>query len=183
MRLQTKYLAEKLKQLDTYITTLIVGSFVNLYGQLLVPILRGETEPLQSFLYQFKNFPISVLLSVFLGYAFPFLVNIFTGVYTRYQHRIYESQALFPALKPDPVFRSNPDGKIILAGENTQKILDQYSIKYAQDILGKETWEKILLGHEEEIDVYVPSIKARFIVVYARTKDGLINIYMTERRT
>ncbi|MEE8368248.1 MAG: hypothetical protein V3S30_08010, partial [Thermoanaerobaculia bacterium] len=99
------YLGEKLRQRDTYYTALVVGLLINVYSQLLVPLLRGHEDPLAKFSEEFETHPILVSVSIGLGFCFPFLVGIYAAVTTRYARRKVDLRVWFPDYKPDPVFR------------------------------------------------------------------------------
>lgn len=58
-----RYTADKLKCLNTYFVAAIVGSFINLYGHVLVPMLRSEQNPVDQFLTEFMAAPAVVSLS------------------------------------------------------------------------------------------------------------------------
>ena len=41
-----RYIAEKLSSCNIYVVAGVVGTFINLYGHLLVPFFRGEANPI-----------------------------------------------------------------------------------------------------------------------------------------
>ena len=66
-----RYIGEKLRDKSVYVLMLIVGSIINLYGQLLLPWFRGSFDPPVDFLIEFEIRPEVTIFSVFLGFAFP----------------------------------------------------------------------------------------------------------------
>ncbi len=107
---------DKLHDPTTYGLAFFVGTLINLYGQLLVPWIRGFGDPLTVFVQEFKVRPYLTVFSVFLGYAFPFCVGIYSSVARLYKNRCVESIADFPERKPDPVFRAAQDGQLVEVG-------------------------------------------------------------------
>ena len=97
-------LRDKLKDPQVYIIAGIVGSLINVYGQLLVPWLRGAANPFVAYVNEMVNNPVLFALSTAVAFLFPFCVSTFTAVMTRYKNRRVESVADFPDRKPDPVF-------------------------------------------------------------------------------
>jgi len=63
-------------------TALVVGTLINLYGQVLVPWLRGA-DVLGALGRSFEEAPVVALLSVALGFAFPWLVSAYAGARVR----------------------------------------------------------------------------------------------------
>lgn len=81
----------------------IVGTFINLYGHVLVPVLRGEQHPVNRFVIELGISPGVVSLSILLAYIFPMFVGVYSSVATRFQTRGFERRSWFPDNKPDPV--------------------------------------------------------------------------------
>lgn len=181
MRLVLRLIWEKLQDRTTYGVALIVGTLINAYGQLLVPWFRGSVDPILTFVIEFELRPELTILSVFLAYAFPFCVGIYSAVAARYKNRRIESIADFPERKPDPVFRANRSGRLVEVGANTKALFDRYKIDCAQKILGEELWFKIISGAstDERPRVYFEAEGVEYMVAHARTGDDQINIYMT----
>lgn len=124
---------------------------------------------------------MTTALSVFLGYAFPFCVGIYSSVTTRYKNRRIESIADFPERKPDPVFRVARNGDLVEAGRLTQEMFEKHQITNAKQILGNEVWECI--QNERRLDpdttIYFGAEATRYSASYAITSDRQINIYLT----
>jgi hypothetical protein len=59
-----------------------VGTLINFYGHFLVPILRGQRDPLGAFLAEIYDAPAITLLSVGIAYLFPFLVGLYSTLRT-----------------------------------------------------------------------------------------------------
>jgi len=186
-----RYTKEKLQQRNTYVMTFIVGTLINVYGQLLVPILRGNPDPWGELFHKFKIEPGLALLSVVLGYFFPFVVSTTSAVLQRYQHRRFESRALFPDYKPDPVFRASSDGTIVDAGAFTRRVFNERGVGRVQELLGEDIWSRIVAHESErragellnsETEVECAPLGGRFLVVHSTTHHGEINIYMTRRQ-
>ena len=76
---------QKLRERETYLLSLVVGTVINLYGQLLVPWFRGSASPWDDFVQEATVRPGLMVTSVALGYAFPFCVGIYSSVMTRYR--------------------------------------------------------------------------------------------------
>ena len=180
-RFLARLLNEKLHDRTTYILAAVVGSLINGYGQLLVPWLRSNLNPFEVFLTEINTRPTWTILSVFLAFAFPFCVGIYSAVASRYKNRRIESLASFPEQKPDPVFRAKKDGQFVEVGANTQKFFSRFNIANAPGILGDDIWSKIISG-EQPGSNFVTNFDAegiKYVVVYALTRDEEINVYMT----
>lgn len=172
---------EKLRDRHTYGVALVVGTVINLYGQLLVPWLRGTADPFSLIGHEFQERPALTLFSIFLGYAFPLCVGVYSSVATRYRNRRVESIADFPERKPDPVFRANRSGEVIEAGATTIEYFRKYSIFRAQKLLGEKLWTDIVNGSqtENELKVFFEGEGCYFLVKHAQTPKGDYNIYLT----
>lgn len=172
---------DKLRDRTTYILAAVVGTLINVYGQLLVPWFRDFGDPFAVFAQEFEVRPYLAVFSVFLGYAFPFCVGIYSSVVTRYKNRRIESIADFPERKPDPVFRAAQSGRLVEVGAATQGFFDKYEIDCAQKILGEATWAEIVSGKWAEIGttVYFAAEDVNFLVAHAPTANDEINIYLS----
>ena len=180
-RLTGRLIGDKLRDRTTYVLAAIVGTLINLYGQLLVPWFRGSANPFETFANHLQDSPGLTYFSIFLGYAFPFCVGIYSGVAARYKNRRLESIADFPERKPDPVFRATKSGRLVEVGAITQKLFDRYEIDCAQKILGEGVWAEIISGKptERRIEIYFEAEDARYLVVHAATANDQINVYLT----
>jgi hypothetical protein len=181
MNLILRLIGDKLRDRTTYVLALFVGTLINLYGQLLVPWLRDYGDPFFIFYLEYYKQPSVTLFSVFLAYAFPFCVGIYSSVATRYKNRRIESIADFPERKPDPVFRATQSGKLVEVGAATQNFFDKYEIDSAQAILGEEIWDEIISGKRAEIGttIYFAAEDVNFLVAHAPTANDEINIYLS----
>ena len=112
-QLITRLVADKLRDRTTYYVALVVGTLINGFGQLLVPWFRGDADPFVVFAAEWQMRPGLTLFSIFLAYAFPFCVGIYSAVAVRYKNRRLESIADFPERKPDPVFRATRSGPLV----------------------------------------------------------------------
>jgi hypothetical protein len=180
-RLIGRLIVDKLHDRTTYMLAAIVGLLINGYGQLLVPWFRSGTNPFTAFASELDARPGLTLFSVFLAFAFPFLVGIYSAVAARYKNRRIESMADFPERKPDPVFRARKDGELVEVGANTQKFFEKFEIRRAQQLLGDDVWGKITSdeGNEEKFLVCFEPEGENYLVAHAQTRNGEINIYMT----
>ncbi len=180
-RLINRLIFSKLREKNTYILALIVGSLINVYGQLLVPWLRGAANPLFVLIDQFQSNPLLTIFSIFLAFAFPLCVGVYSSVSTRYKNRRIESIADFPETKPDPVFRVEQNGQIVEAGEATKEFFRKYGVFDAPSLLGEDIWESIISGKASDSigQCYFEPEDANYIVKYSRTKDEKFNIYLT----
>lgn len=176
-----RLVGDKLKDRTTYVLALVVGTLINIYGQLLVPWFRGHADPFAAFLTEFEVRPVLTAFSVFLAYAFPFCVGIYSAVAARYKNRRIESIADFPERKPDPVFRVNRQGQIVEVGAQTQELFARYQVDSAQRILGPETWREIVSGDAgtKPRSVYFEAEGAEYLVAHVPTGNDEINIYLT----
>lgn len=172
---------DRLNDRETYWLAVFVGTLINVYGQLLVPWLRDTGNPFIVFSQEFQDRPYLTAFSVFLGYAFPFCVGIYSSVATRYKNRRVESIADFPERKPDPVFRAARSGRLVEVGATTREFFAKHRIDCAQKILGHETWAEIVAGERAEIGttVYFAAEDANFLVAHAPTENNEINIYLS----
>jgi hypothetical protein len=180
-RLVGRLILDKLHDRTTYVLAAIVGALINGYGQLLVPWFRTGTNPFEQFLSELDARPSLTIFSVFLAFAFPFCVGVYSAVAARYKNRRIESIADFPERKPDPVFRAKKNGQLVEVGASTQKFFERFQIDCAQRILGEEAWTKIISNNQtdERTVVYFDAEGARYLVAHAPTENDEINIYMT----
>ena len=180
-KLLRRLIYAKLCEKNTYILALIVGTLINVYGQLLVPWLRGVDKPGQVLVNHYQSHTWLTLFSIFLAFAFPLCVGVYSAVSTRYKNRRTESIADFPDTKPDPVFRVNQEGNFVEVGTITQRFFEKYDIRSAQHILGDEIWEKIKSGAAPDSigQFSFEPEGANYIVKYSPTRDEKINIYFS----
>ena len=180
-RLIRRLVIGKIKDRSTYVVAAVVGTLINVYGQILVPWFRGLGNPFELFAVEFGERPGLVVFSIFLAYAFPVCVGVYSSVATRYKTRRFESVADFPDRKPDPVFRVARDGKIVELGAATQQLFDQYEVDSAQKILGEKIWAEIVAkeGPGNSGTVFFKAEGASYIVSHAPTNDDQINVYLT----
>jgi hypothetical protein len=180
-KLLRRLIFAKLCEKNTYILALIVGTLINVYGQLLVPWFRGVEDPSTVLLNHYQTNPWLTLISIFLAFAFPLCVGVYSAVSARYKNRRTESVADFPDTKPDPVFRVNQSGQFVEVGTTTQKFFGEYTIHNAQSILGDDIWGKIKSGIASDAigQFQFEPEGAHYIVKYSPTRDDKINIYLT----
>jgi hypothetical protein len=95
-RLISIFVGSKLRDRSTYILALIVGSIINLYGQILLPWFRGSFDPPSDLLIEYEIRPAITILSIFLGFLFPFCVGLYSAVTMRYKNRRTEAIARLP---------------------------------------------------------------------------------------
>ena len=184
-RLIRRLIADKLHDRTTYGVAVVVGTLISAYGHLLVPWIRSDVNPFTAFATEFGRTPLLTLFSVFLAYAFPFCVGIYSAVAARYANRRIESIADFPDRKPDPVFRAARDGRLVEVGANTQRMFEKYRIDCAQKILGETIWADIASDKPADgpIRFLFEAEGAEYLVAHAPTEDGEINIYLTRLAT
>ena len=180
-QLITRLVIDKMRDRTTYVLAAIVGTLINAYGQLLVPWFRTGANPFGQFVDELVQRPALTLFSIFLAFAFPFCVGIYSAVAARYKNRRMESIADFPEQKPDPVFRANRDGQLVEVGDNTRKFFEKFQIDSAQQIIGEDAWQKIISNDNfgERIIVAFEAEGEKYLVAYAPTRNEQINIYMT----
>ena len=180
-QLITRLVIDKMRDRTTYVLAAIVGTLINAYGQLLVPWFRTGANPFEQFFDELVQRPKLTLFSIFLAFAFPFCVGIYSAVAARYKNRRMESIADFPEQKPDPVFRANRDGQLVEVGDNTRKFFEKFQIDSAQQIIGEDAWQKIISNDNfgERIIVAFEAEGEKYLVAYAPTRNEQINIYMT----
>ena len=65
------YVSEKLADPGLYLLALVVGTVINLYGQILVPRLRNRS-PIAALRSEYNQRRLLLALSVFIAYFFPF---------------------------------------------------------------------------------------------------------------
>ena len=180
------YLKDKLSQRSTYVLPAIVGTLINSYGQFLIPYLRGAENPFERFVGELSSSPGLVILSIFVGYCFPFLVALYSAVMTRFGTRGIELKAQFPDNKPDPVFCAEEDGTFILFGNKTKQFIDKLGFQTAIEFLGQDLWKNILSSVNGETDKYFSPLffseesQKRFLVRYSKNPERGINVYLTE---
>ncbi len=182
-RTRRSYLLAKLTERHTFYVALIVGTLINVYGQILVPALRGEGDPFAVFLAEIHRNPGTLLLSIVVAYCFPFCVTVYSAAYTRYRYRHLESRALFPDLKPDPVFRVDRKGEIIEAGEATRSLFDEIGIASAQEAIGEPLFKEVLRCFEAKEDMptsKIVTIDEQDYWVTCSVCDADVNIYLSK---
>lgn len=64
---------------------LVVGTLINLYGQLLVPWLHGQPDVVSAWLDRASAHPGTTALSTALGYLFPLGVSVYSAAGARRQ--------------------------------------------------------------------------------------------------
>jgi len=172
---------DKVNERSTYTLALIVGTLINVYGQILVPWMRGVQDPVAVLPHEFGDRPLLTSCSVVLGYFFPFCVGTYSSVATRYKNRRVESIADFPERKPDPVFRAAKSGRLVEIGATTQVLFDQHRIASAQDMLGDAMWAKIIErgGPGSGLRTHFAPEDAWYIISHAPTPNDEINVYLT----
>ncbi len=184
-RLIRRLIVAKLHDRTTYGVAAVVGTLISAYGHLLVPWIRSDVNPFTAFATEFGRTPLLTLFSVFLAYAFPFCVGIYSAVVARYKNRRIESIADFPERKPDPVFRAARDGRLVEVGASTQRMFDKYRIDSAQQILGETIWADIVSDRpvDGQVRILFEAEGAEYLVAHAPTEDGAINVYLTRLAT
>ena len=184
-KLVSKYAVEKLRDPSTYKVAFVVGTLINLFGQILVPLLRGRSDVGEIFLRELEARPALAALSIAVAYVFPIIVQVHSAVTSRIRGHGAEMRAAFIDSKPDPVFRAAADGRIIDAGANTRVLLTRCGLDTAQDVLGVELWNKICETQRDgcqlprETYVRVEAFDDSFFVAHSAAADGASNIYLT----
>ena len=181
MSLIFRLIRGKLQDRSTYVVALIVGTLISLYGQVFVPWIRGGGDPFVVFRDEFAHRPYLTMSSIFLAYAFPLCVGIYSAVAARYKNRRVESIADFPERKPDPVFRVALDGSLVELGARTREFFEKYNIDSAQKILGLEAWEKVKADRsgQNHLTVSFDPEGAEYLVRHTPTTNDQINVYLT----
>jgi len=112
----SRFVVEKLRQKNTYLVALIVGTAINVFGHVLVPWARGNASPAEHFLTEYATHPALVSLSILLAYGFPVMVGLYSSVATRYARKDEERNLLrlasFPEKNPNPVIEVDLDARI-----------------------------------------------------------------------
>ncbi len=171
------HVKHKLRQRNTYVVALVVGTLINLYGQILVPWLRGSGAPGEAFLRELESNAALTWFSVFLGFAFPILVGVYSSVAARWRLRRELLISDFPDRKPDPVFRVDETGSVVLAGARTHALFAEHGVTHARQVLGEETWQAVSEGTAITEPVRFGSTD--YLVRYASSDEG-VNVYLTE---
>ena len=180
-QLIARLIADKIRDPTTYYVALIVGTLINGYGQLLVPWFRSDADPFALFAAEWQARPGLTLFSIFLAYAFPFCVGIYSAVAARYKNRRLESIADFPERKPDPVFLATRSGQLVELGASNKRLFEKYNVDCAQQILGDETWARIAANDDAvtPTKIYFEAEDAEYLVTYVPTENEQINVYLT----
>ena len=139
------YVVEAARHPTPYLVSLVVGIIINLYGQVLVPWLR-KTHPLLALRREYDERRALLAVSVFIGFAFPFIVSLFSGAYAHYEQRHVAARATFPDEKPDPVFRVDLDGRVVRMSARTRQLFGPHEVT-ASSVLGPALWKEILTAH------------------------------------
>lgn len=180
-RLIFRFVGDKLLDRSTYVLALVVGSIINLYGQILLPWFRGSFDPPTDFLIEYEIRPEITIFSVLLGFAFPFCVGLYSAVAARYQNRRIEAISSLPEHSPDPMFRADKDGGLVEAGAKSWQFLRTHGIDDAKKILGAELWARIVSGEplEDRPTVYFEPTRTSYVVSHAPAGNGEFNIYLS----
>jgi len=72
-----------LREARAWRVAVVVGSLINVYGQLLVPWLNGQAHPLRAFTGRASAHPGTMGLSLLLGYLFPLGVSVYSAAAAR----------------------------------------------------------------------------------------------------
>ena len=173
----------QLRARGTLLTALVVGTLINAYGQVLVPLLRGRGAVTEELVRNLEETPLLGAVSIALGFIFPLFVSAYASARARVELGAAASLARFPDLKPDPVFRAQQDGTIIEAGAQTRILFERHGVGRAQDIIGSALWERIAAaaGHSEDFPapetVHFPPADRWYVVTASTAPDG-INFYL-----
>lgn len=180
-RLILRMVGEKLLDRTTYVLAFIVGTIINLYGQFLLPWFRGSFDPATDFLIEFEIRPDITVVSVLLGFAFPFCVGVYSAVATRYKSRATETASSLPERCPDPMFRADRDGRIVEAGTSTWQFLNQYGIDDVRKLLGRELWTRMISGDamDDRPTVFFEPNQATYVVAHVTSGGDGVNVYMS----
>ncbi len=183
----SKLVTSRLRDSSTYILAFGVGTLINFYGQFLVPVFRGDANPLDTVIGQFEKTPLLFITSVVIAYLFPIFVGVFSSVRAQHTLRDAVSKAEFPDKKPDPVFRTATDvhGSIVSAGASTEAFLNAHDFATAADVVGAEAWRRILdasqrgEASQSAVQIFVKACNEKFLVSHAPADDGGVNLYLT----
>ena len=74
---------QKVLERETYIVSIVVGTLITLYGQLLVPFLRYEKDVWETFVVKLVERPKLTIFSILLAYLFPIGVQIHATIVAR----------------------------------------------------------------------------------------------------
>lgn len=175
-----RFIADKLRDPSTWVVALVVGAIINLYGQFLLPWFRGSFDPPVDFLIEFEIRPEITVFSVFLGFAFPFCVGLYSAVTARWKNRHMEVLSSLPDACPDPMFRVASDGALVQAGATTQAFMQAHGIDHAAKLLGAELWARIASGDGigDRSTVRFAAEGASFLVTHSPAGNGDINLYL-----
>jgi hypothetical protein len=180
IRLISNFVGAKLRDPSTYILAFIVGAIINLYGQILLPWFRGSFNPPSDLLIEFEIRPAITILSIFLGFLFPFCVGLYSAVTMRYNNRRTEAIARLPDYCPDPMFSASYDSLIVDANASTKDFMERYGIDNAKQILGESLWGQIVSGEPMENNpiVFFEPAQSNYAISYCSTEFDTINIYL-----
>ena len=180
IRLISIFVGAKLRDRSTYILALIVGLIINLYGQILLPWFRGSFDPPSDLLIEFEIRPAITILSILLGFLFPFCVGLYSAVTMRYNNRKTEAIARLPDYCPDPMFSASYDSLIVDANASTRAFMERYGIDNAKQILGDSLWGHIVSGEpmEDRPIVFFEPAQSNYAVSYCSSEFDTINIYL-----
>lgn len=174
-----RLIADKLRDRTTYVVALVVGTLISAYGHLLVPWIR-HSDPFVNLSAELEERPLMMAVSLFLAYAFPMCVGIYSTVAARYKNRRIESIADFPERKPDPVFRATESGQLVEVGARTQEFFQKYAVDRAQTIVGEDAWDMIVTDKAERVvQVYFEPENMQYLVSHSRTAKDELNVYLT----
>ena len=70
---------QQLGKRGTLVTAAVVGTVINMYGQMVVPCLRGSGSAIDDLRRNFEDAPFLAIISIALGYTFPWLVSAFAS--------------------------------------------------------------------------------------------------------
>lgn len=162
------------------VVALIVGTVINLYGQVLVPAMRGVDRPLADFVATFERHPGVTLLSLLLAYLFPLAVGVYSSARARRPAESALALADFTNRKPDSVFRVGRDGRILSVGTGSRRILAEHCVEHAGQLVGKPLWDRIVAGSEPTCGIHIlsPLDGRAYTVSHAAGPDGCVDLYL-----
>ncbi len=180
-----KSLIVTLGERSIYVVTVVAGTLIILYGQVLVPWVRGSNNALMDMMVEFEQQPLASILTFTVAFLFPFSVGVCSSTLAQYRMANAKVGASLSENKFGSAFRVARNGKIVGAGTLTGALLKSDRAQMVQEWLGDKLWRDIASGKstEQGCVIYVKAWSGHYVVNFALTVDNHINLYLTRAKS
>jgi len=172
-------IARCLRRRSVQVVALVVGTTINFYGQILVPAMRGIDRPVTAFADEFGRHPGITLLTLGLAYLFPLAVGVYSSARALRLDEEVLARADLTDRKPDPVLRAGRDGRILVTGARTRRLLADQGIDRAWQLVGTSLWIRMIDGAEPAYGnhIFSPLDGRTYVVSHVAGPAGCVDIH------